>query len=120
MRVKTAVSFLPVTLLLVVWWQRERMTRRDLLSLIPMLGISVGMGAFTIYIERHAGGASGADFTIGFLDRVLISGRSFWFYLGKLVWPHWLTFIYPRWTVDAGQWWQWLYPAATLAVLSGT
>jgi tetratricopeptide (TPR) repeat protein len=118
MLAKTAVSFLPASLLLVVWWQRPRITRRDLLSLIPMLGISVGMGAFTIYIERHAGGASGAEFTIGFLDRVLISGRSFWFYLGKLVWPNPLIFIYPRWKLDAGQWWQWLYPLATLAALS--
>jgi protein O-mannosyl-transferase len=120
MLAKTAVSFLPATLFLILWWQRERVTRRDFLSLIPMLGISVGMGAFTIYIERHAGGASGQDFTIGLLDRVLISGRSFWFYLGKLVWPSRLTFIYPRWKVDAGEWWQWLYPAATLAVLSGS
>jgi tetratricopeptide (TPR) repeat protein len=120
MLAKTAVSFLPVTLLLVVWWQRERITRRDLLSLVPMLGISVGMGAFTIYIERHAGGASGAEFTIGFLERVLISGRSFWFYLGKLLWPSQLTFLYERWKLDTGDWRQWLYPVATLAVLTGT
>jgi tetratricopeptide (TPR) repeat protein len=119
MLAKTAVSFLPASLLLVVWWQRDRVTRQDWLSLLPMLGISVGMGAFTIYIERHAGGASGADFTIGFPERVLISGRSFWFYLGKLVWPARLIFIYPRWNVDAGAWWQWLYPAGTAAVLTG-
>jgi tetratricopeptide (TPR) repeat protein len=119
MLAKTAASFLPVTLLLVVWWQRERITRRDVFSLIPMLGISLGMGALTIYIERHAGGASGAEFKIGIVDRVLISGRSFWFYLGKLLWPSQLTFIYERWNLDAEDWRQWLYPAATLAVLAG-
>jgi tetratricopeptide (TPR) repeat protein len=119
MLAKTAVSFLPASLLLVVWWQRERVTRRDLLSLLPMLGISVGMGAFTIYIERHAGGASGADFTVGFADRLLISGRSFWFYLGKLLWPARLVFIYPRWILNPSAWWQWLYPAATAAALIG-
>jgi 4-amino-4-deoxy-L-arabinose transferase-like glycosyltransferase len=85
MLAKTAVSFLPVTLFLIVWWQRERITRRDILSLIPMLGISIGTGALTIYIERHAGGASGKLYAIGFPERVLISGRSFWFYLGKLI-----------------------------------
>jgi tetratricopeptide (TPR) repeat protein len=119
MLAKTAVSFLPATLFLVLWWQRERITRRDILSLIPMLAISLGMGAFTIYIERHAGGASGPEFKIGFLDRLLISGRSFWFYLGKLLWPSQLTFIYERWNLDAGDWRQWLYPVAALAVLSG-
>jgi tetratricopeptide (TPR) repeat protein len=119
MLAKTAVSFLPVSLLLLLWWQRRSITRRDLLSLLPMLGISAGMGALTIYIERHGGGASGAVFNIGLLDRVLISGRSFWFYLGKLLWPWPLIFIYPRWEPDVRVWWQWLYPAATLAVLSG-
>jgi tetratricopeptide (TPR) repeat protein len=119
MLAKTAVSFLPVSLLLVLWWQRDRLTRRDILSMIPMLGISVGMGAFTIYIERHSGGASGAEFTVGFLERVLISGRSFWFYLGKLVWPAPLIFIYPRWNLDTGEWWQWLYPVAMVTVLLG-
>jgi tetratricopeptide (TPR) repeat protein len=117
MLAKTAVSFLPVSLLLVLWWQRERLTRRDVLSLLPMLGISVGMGALTIYIERHAGGASGPEFNISFLERVLISGRSFWFYLFKLVWPDRLTFVYPHWKLDPGLWWQWLYPVATVAVL---
>lgn len=117
MLAKTAVSFLPVSLLLILWWQRERITRRDLLSLAPMVAISLGMGALTIEIERHAGGASGGIFTIGFLDRALISTRSFWFYLGKVLWPSPLIFIYPRWTVDAGVWWQWLFPAATVAAL---
>ena len=37
------------------------------------------------------GGASGEkfrNFNLSFADRVLISGRSFWFYLGKLFFPH--------------------------------
>jgi tetratricopeptide (TPR) repeat protein len=84
-----------------------------------MLAISVGMGAFTIYIERHGGGASGSRFEIGFLDRVLISGRSFWFYLGKLVWPAGLAFIYPRWNVNATVWWQWTYPIAMVGAAGG-
>ena len=119
MLAKTAVSFLPVSLLLVMWWQRQGLSRRDLLSVAPMFGVALGMGALTIYIERHAGGASGAEFNIGFVDRVLISGRSFWFYLGKFVWPSPLIFIYPRWKVDAGVWWQWAYPVGTVAVLMG-
>ena len=119
MLAKTAVSFLPLSLLLVVWWKRPRMSVRDLAGLAPMFGIAAGMGALTIYIERHAGGASGAEFNIGLIDRVLISGRSFWFYLWKFVWPAPLIFIYPRWEVDAGQWWQWLYPVATVGVLAG-
>jgi tetratricopeptide (TPR) repeat protein len=116
---KTAVSFLPATLLLIVWWKWERLRLRDLFPLLPMFGISIGMGALTIYIEHHSGLASGKEFSLGLLDRVLVSGRSFWFYAGKLVFPYKLTFIYERWNIDARIWWQYLYPAATLGLLSG-
>jgi tetratricopeptide (TPR) repeat protein len=116
---KTAVSFLPATLLLIVWWKRERISRRDLLPLLPMFGISIGMGALTIYIEHHSGLAYGKEFNLSLLDRVLVSGRSFWFYAGKFIFPYRLTFIYERWNIDARIWWQYLYPVATLGLLSG-
>ena len=113
---KTAVSFLPVTLLLLVWWKRERIVWRDVWLLLLMLGIAVGMGQLTIHVE-HLQGATGDEFRMNLLNRVLISGRSFWFYLGKLFVPYKLTFIYERWKIDAGAWWQYVYPVATLAAL---
>jgi protein O-mannosyl-transferase len=116
---KTAVSFLPVTLLLVAWWQRERLCWREAWPLLAMLGMAVAMGEVTIYVERHSGGASGEQFHIPFLERVLISGRSFWFYLGKLFYPHRLTFMYERWKTDTGAMWQYAYPAATVGLLAG-
>jgi tetratricopeptide (TPR) repeat protein len=36
-----------------------------------------------------------------------------------MFWPARFTFIYPRWNVNAGEWWQWLYPVATVATLAG-
>ena len=83
-----------------------------------MLGIVVVMGQVTFHIERLHG-ATGEEFRIGLLERVLISGRSFWFYLGKLFFPYRLTFIYERWNVDAGAWWQYVYPVATAGLLAG-
>ena len=35
----------------------------------------------------------------------------------KLVWPYELTFTYPRWQIDAGAWWQYLFPLAAVAVI---
>ena len=48
-----------------------------------------------------------------------MAGRSFWFYLGKLIFPHSLMIIYERWRIDSSAMWQYLFPAATLAVLVG-
>ena len=115
---KTAVSFLPVTLLLVTWWRREKLAWRDVVPLLPMVVIAVALGQVTFAVERSSG-AQGAQYHLGLLQRVLISGRSYWFYLGKLLAPCQLTFIYPRWTVAVGAWQQWLYPAGALALLGG-
>jgi tetratricopeptide (TPR) repeat protein len=49
------------------------------------------------------------------VGRALVAGRAIWFYAGKLVWPFGLNFIYPRWTVEAAVWWQWLFPLGVLA-----
>ena len=115
---KTAVSFLPVTLLLLAWWKRGRIVWRGMWPVPVMFGIAAGMGLVTLHIE-HLHGAAGNDFRMSLIERVLVSGRSFWFYLGKLFFPYPLTFIYERWKIDAGAWWQYAYPAATLGWLGG-
>ncbi len=115
---KTAVSFLPVTLLLITWWRGRTLNLRSVAPLIPMVAMAGMIGILTIYVERHSGGASGEKFTLPYISRLLISGRSFWFYLGKIFLPHELTFFYPRWSVDAGVWWQDLLPVVTLLFLA--
>jgi tetratricopeptide (TPR) repeat protein len=114
---KTAVSFLPVTLLLVIWWQRSRINWRDVLTVVPMIGIVAVMGLVTVSMEHHSEAASSDKFNLNLAERILISGRSFWFYLGKLFFPHQLTFIYERWKIDAGSVWQYVYPVAVLVIL---
>ena len=116
---KTAVSFLPVSLLLIAWWQRGRIGWREIAPLLPLVGIVAAMGSLTMYIERTTGGASGADYALSLPERILVSGHSFWFYLGKLLFPANLVFFYPRWHLDAGDWRQYLWPVATGAFLLG-
>ena len=48
-----------------------------------------------------------------------MAGRVLWFYPRTLLWPRELTFIYPRWSIDAQVWWQYLFPIAAVAVLAG-
>jgi tetratricopeptide (TPR) repeat protein len=70
-------------------------------------------------MEKHHVGAQGSEWDFTPIDRLLIAGRALWFYAGKLAWPHPLVFFYPRWTVDAHVGWQYLFPAAALAVIVG-
>jgi tetratricopeptide (TPR) repeat protein len=34
-------------------------------------------------------------------ERFIIAGKAIWFYLGKLLWPDPLIFIYPQWDIDS-------------------
>src|SRR5208282_863371 len=50
-------------------------------------------------------------------ERLATAGDAVWFYLGKLLWPHPLIAIYPRWQIDAGQWVSYFPLLAAMIVL---
>ena len=115
---KTATSILPVAVVLILWWKKRQIGRKELVSLLPFFALAILFGTFTLWLEKHEKGASGWEFTVPFLERVLVAGRSFWFCLGKLIWPVHLTFFYPRWQIDASSVWPWLYPMGAIAVFT--
>ena len=115
---KSVTATLPAALLVVFWWQRGRLRwREDLRPLVPFFALGIAAGLLTSFLERTQIGAEGAEFDISLIERVLIAGRAFWFYLAKLAWPVNLTFIYPRWEIDARSVWLYVYPVTALAVL---
>jgi tetratricopeptide (TPR) repeat protein len=116
---KSVTATLPAALLVVFWWQQGRLSwKRDVLPLVPWLVVGFAAGLFTAWVERRYVGAQGAAYELGGLQRCLLAGRVVWFYLGKLLWPGDLIFIYPRWTVSAAVAWQYAFPVATLGVLA--
>ncbi|HUJ42629.1 MAG TPA: tetratricopeptide repeat protein [Opitutaceae bacterium] len=117
---KTVTATLPAALLVIFWWQRGRLAwRRDVVPLLPWLAVGAAAGLFSSWVEQSFLGAHGADFELSLLGRALVAGRAIWFYAAKLFWPFGLNFIYPRWTIDAGVWWQWLFPLGVLVVGAG-
>jgi len=114
---KSITATLPAAVLLVLWWKRPRLTRRDVLPLIPFFAAGVTMGLMTTWLEKFHVGALGREWDFNILDRLLIAGRVVWFYVGKLLFPHRLTFIYERWTIDPGMWWQYIFPLAAAGVI---
>src|SRR5688500_15443006 len=114
---KTVTATLPAALLVLLWWRRGPLSwRRDCLPLVPWLGFGAIAGVLTASVERAWIGAQGVDFDLGALERGLLAGRVVWFYLLKLVWPAGLSFIYPKWTVDASAIIQY-FPAIGCAVV---
>ncbi|MBI2825874.1 MAG: tetratricopeptide repeat protein [Planctomycetia bacterium] len=116
---KTVVFSMPAVLLVLCWWKRGRIGWRDLLPLAPFFVLGVAMGSLTAWMEVEHVSARGAEWDMSPLARVLLAGRVVWFYAGKVFWPYPLAFFYPRWTIDPGAWWQYLFPVAAVALIVG-
>jgi protein O-mannosyl-transferase len=115
--IKTVTVTLPAALLVVLWWKRGRLhARRDVRPLLPWLVLGAAAGLFSSWVERRFLGAEGQAFELPFADRILVAGRAVWFYLGHLVWPLNLNFIYTRWRPDSASLRQWMFPLAAFAL----
>jgi protein O-mannosyl-transferase len=114
---KSVIATLPGALLLIIWWRRGRVSwKQDVLPLIPFFAVGAGYGALTSWVEKTYIGAQGSEFHLSLIERCLVAGHAFWFYLGKLAWPADLIFIYPHWNISAAAPVQYIWPVATLAV----
>ena len=115
---KTVTGSLPLALGLLIWWKRGRLRRADLRALLPFLGLALAAGAVTVLLEKFQVGAAGEEWSLTPVDRVLLAGRALLFYAGKILWPAHLSFIYPRWHIDATAFGQWILPLISLGILA--
>ena len=100
---KPSVVMLPFVIALCIWWMRGKIRWRDALMLTPFALISALASGWTIWEQRFHARAVGPDWAQTFPERMIIAGKAIWFYLGKLVWPDPLIFIYPRWDLDSSK-----------------
>jgi protein O-mannosyl-transferase len=113
---KTVTASLPAALLVILWWKRGRLTKRDVLPLVPLFVLGALLGSMTAWLEKFQV-SSGQDWGLSAVERLLVAGRAIWFYLSKILLPVQLTFSYPRWSIDDTVWWQYLYPVAAGATM---
>lgn len=113
---KTVTASLPAVILLITYWKRGVIRRRDALPLAPYFVFGAALGSLTSWLERHHVGADGPEWQFSFLQRMLIAGRSIWFYAGKIFWPDPLIFVYPRWVIDTHRPLHFLFLAGAIAV----
>lgn len=115
---KTVAVTLPPVMAIVFAWREGRASLRRLPWLGLLMVLSVPMCFAAFWTQHHIVGAYGAQFELSVAQKFLLAGRSSWFYLSKLCWPTNFIFIYPRWTISPVIWWQWLYPAAAVALVA--
>lgn len=99
---KSSTVMLPVVLGLCAWWVDGQWRRRTGLALLPFAFVSFAASLWTIWEQKYANHALGAEWSQSWPQRMVVAGKDIWFYLGKLAWPRPLIFIYPRWNPDPG------------------
>ena len=114
---KTTASVLPAVLLVLVWWKEGRLSWKDLRPTLPFFGIGIALALHTAWLERTMVNATGDEWALGLIGRVVLAGRTVAFYAGKFLFPTDLVFIYPRWTIDPSSAVQWLGAAGAAAAL---
>ncbi len=114
---KGSVAILPLVLLIIVWWQRRRLTRWDLLRSAPYFAVAAALTLVNIACQHR--GLSESIRSVSFAQRLAGAGAVVWFYLSKAMAPIDLVFVYPQWRIQTARliWWLPLAAAAILTAL---
>lgn len=99
---KSSTVILPLVLCLCAWWVEGRWNWRNLWRITPVFFMSAAFAALSMWTQKMEG-ASDQQTARSWPERFATAGDVIWFYLGKLLWPHPLIFIYPRWQIHANQ-----------------
>jgi protein O-mannosyl-transferase len=116
---KSSTVILPVALCLCAWWTEGRWHWRNLARVVPIFLMSIAASALSIWTQGLAlATITDSQFVRAWPERLAAAGDAVWFYLGKLLWPHPLITIYPRWPIDATQWVSYLPLTVVIVILA--
>lgn len=113
---KTATVVLPCVLLLLIWWEKDRVHPRDALLLAPFFLASLAFGLFHMFLETRNIGDAAEAVRFAFGERLRMAATAFWFYPRKIVWPSGLTPVYPKWNLNPSGWGWVAFPGLVVGV----
>ena len=118
MACKSSTVVLPAVFVLCAWWIEKKWHGRSLGAVVPTLFMTLASSALTIGTQ-HAALATdiGTQWVRAWPERIAAAGDAVWFYLFKLLWPHPLMAVYPRWQIDDRQAASYLATFAVIAAL---
>lgn len=107
-------AFIP---LLYRWWKEGCLRKHDLLQSLPFFII----GGIFAFIHLHLLSLYSIDrqiavFSLTSLQKILLSGRIFFFYIRQTLLPWDFMTLYPPWPLSVNSPGAWLYPASALAL----
>lgn len=111
---KPAMAVLPAAILIMIWWERGRISREDFAPLVPLLGFTLIVFATAIIVFHHS--AAIVEQKLGAMGRVQILGPAIWFYLNELIRLGRFSFVYTRWNPTA--WWNWASLAGVIVAIA--
>ena len=116
---KSSTVILPVVLCLCAWWIDGRWHWRNVATVVPMFLMAIVASALSIWTQGlQLAAVTDPQWVRPWPERLGTAGDAVWFYLGKLLWPHPLVTVYPRWQIAAGQWVSYLALLALMVILS--
>ena len=116
MLAKTSVAPLPVALLILAWWKRGRIGRRDVWRVGPFFVVSGMLGIVAVWFERQRSIGSYVVRTGGPAERLAEAGTAVWIFLGEVVWPVNLAYAYPKFPADMRTAAAWVGVAAVVVI----
>lgn len=116
---KSVTATLPAAALFIQAWMRGPFRLSWMKLLAPHLGLAIGIGLFTLHIEHSVIGAATRVQDLSYAQHGILAGKAILFYLGKLMVPSSLLFMYPKWALSTADLREYLYPAAVLLISVG-
>ncbi len=98
---KIEAAPMPLVLLGIVWWRRDRIKWSDISHTIPFFGAALLLGLLSIWYQTHVAIGHEVVRADNFWSRLAGAGWAVWFYFYKAILPINLIPIYPRWRIDA-------------------
>lgn len=117
---KPVAVVLPITLLLIDYFEGRKLNLRLVLEKLPFLAISIGFGIKSVLDQKDFGSLGTQNVIFNPLERIALGGYAFITYLWKAVAPVELCnfYPYPDRINDSLSFWYYLYPLAAIAIIA--